>query len=110
VLKELTLLVHPARQEPLGRVLLEAAATGLPIVATDVGGTQEIFPLGTNSARLIEPDDAVSLADAVIELLSDERERAKMGAAARDRAEAAFGLERATRGLIEQYRQVLAIG
>ena len=43
ILPELTLLVHPARQEPLGRVLLEAAACGVPIVASDVGGTREIF-------------------------------------------------------------------
>ena len=46
VLCELTLLVHPARQEPLGRVLLEAAAAGVAVVATDVGGTREIFPSG----------------------------------------------------------------
>ena len=44
LLDELTLLVHPARQEPLGRVLLEAAAAGVAVIATDVGGTPEIFP------------------------------------------------------------------
>ncbi|MGL6193353.1 MAG: glycosyltransferase family 4 protein, partial [Thermoguttaceae bacterium] len=43
ILSELTLLVHPAREEPLGRVLLEAAAVGCPVVATNVGGTTEIF-------------------------------------------------------------------
>ena len=52
LLSELTLLVHPARQEPLGRVLLEAAAAGMAIVATDVGGTSEIFPPEQHAARL----------------------------------------------------------
>ena len=44
LLNELSLLVHLARQEPLGRVLLEAAASGCCVVATRVGGTEEIFP------------------------------------------------------------------
>ena len=44
LLAELTLLAHPARQEPLGRVLLEAVAAGVAVVATAVGGTPEIFP------------------------------------------------------------------
>ena len=43
ILNELTLLLHTARQEPLGRVLLEAAASQVPVIATDVGGTREIF-------------------------------------------------------------------
>jgi len=36
-------LLHGARQEPLGRVLLEAAASHVAVIATDVGGTSEIF-------------------------------------------------------------------
>jgi len=36
-------LLHPARQEPLGRVLLEASASALPIVTTQVGGSPEIL-------------------------------------------------------------------
>ena len=55
ILNELTLLVHPARQEPLGRVLLEAAAAGVAVVATDVGGTREIFPPESDSACLFRP-------------------------------------------------------
>ena len=67
---ELTLLVHPARQEPLGRVLLEAAATGTPVLATEVGGTSEIFPPEKNAARLVPPNDSDALADAIVELLA----------------------------------------
>jgi glycosyltransferase involved in cell wall biosynthesis len=70
LLNELDLLVHPAKQEPLGRVLLEAAAAGLPIIATHVGGTSEILQDGA-SARLIPPGDAESLAVAIRELHAD---------------------------------------
>lgn len=42
ILNESTLLLHGARQEPLGRVLLEAMASGCPFVATRAGGTNEI--------------------------------------------------------------------
>ncbi|MGO8751896.1 MAG: glycosyltransferase family 4 protein [Thermoguttaceae bacterium] len=108
LLNELTLLVHPARQEPLGRVLLEAAACGLPIVATAVGGTAEIFPPGSDSARLIPPGDPQALASAVAQLLEDPALRAAMGMAARQRVLEAFDLKRATAGLVEHYRQLIA--
>ncbi len=42
ILRESTLLLHGSRQEPLGRVLIEAAACGCPFIATRVGGTPEI--------------------------------------------------------------------
>ena len=58
LLPECALLVHAARQEPLGRVLLEAAACGLAVVATDVGGTREIFPSEAEGAVLVPADDA----------------------------------------------------
>ena len=107
LLAELSLLVHPARQEPLGRVLLEAAAAGVPIVATDVGGTREIFPPESGAARLVPVDDPERLADDVVQLLQDQVQREQLGVAARDRAETQFDLKRASRGLIEQYQEVL---
>ncbi len=56
LLNELSLLVHLARQEPLGRVLLEAAASGCCVVATRVGGTEEIFPPESSAACLINAE------------------------------------------------------
>jgi len=66
LLPELTLLVHAARQEPLGRVLLEAAACGCAIVATDVGGTREIFEDSMAGAILVRPNDPQAMADAIL--------------------------------------------
>ena len=108
LLAECDVLVHAARQEPLGRVLLEAAASGLAIVATDVGGTREIFPKDANAAILVPADEQSALADAVCSLLSDDHHRYELGAAARQRAESAFDVYNAASNLIEQYRYVLS--
>jgi len=108
LLNELTLLVHPARQEPLGRVLLEAAASGTPTVATDVGGTREVFPPASGAAVLVPPDDADALAAAILELLDDAPQRQTIGRAARQRAEQTFEARKAAAGLLVHYGQVLA--
>jgi glycosyltransferase involved in cell wall biosynthesis len=104
LLPELTLLVHPARQEPLGRVLLEAAAAGVACVASDVGGTREIFPPQANAARLVPAGDEIALADAIAELLADADERRRMAQAARRRAEEAFDVRTSAARLFEHYR------
>jgi len=106
ILGELALLVHPARQEPLSRVLLESAASGVAVIATDVGGTREIFPPESSSAQLVPPDDPETLAAAILELSGDASLRSRVAAAARRRAEEAFDAGRAAAGLVEHYREL----
>jgi glycosyltransferase involved in cell wall biosynthesis len=108
ILPECALLVHAARQEPLGRVLLEAAACGLAIIATDVGGTREIFSPDTDTAVLVPGDNPSDIAAAVRALVQNESRRRNLGRAARLRAEAAFDIREASARLIGHYRQVLA--
>ena len=88
-------LIHPARQEPFGRVLLEAAAAGLPIVATAVGGTREL--LGEAFAT-VPRDDPAALAAAAEGLLLNPEKRARLAGAAR-RFVSQFTVERAAEGL-----------
>jgi glycosyltransferase involved in cell wall biosynthesis len=107
ILPELSLLVHAARQEPLGRVLLEAAAAGVATIATDVGGTREIFPPEAQAARLVPPDDPAALAAAMAEMLDDDPRRRRMGAAALKRATDAFDLETAAAALAGHYRAAI---
>ena len=64
-----TILVHPARQEPLGRVLLESASSGLPIVTTSVGGTPEILEGPQFTQLMIEPNDPAKLTGVLERLL-----------------------------------------
>ncbi len=104
---EFSLLAHPARQEPLGRVLLEAAAAGLPIIATEVGGTSEIFPPDRTAARLVAADDPAETARAIREVLTDSALRCRLGTAAGGRAEEAFGVDRAAAALLGHYRELL---
>jgi glycosyltransferase involved in cell wall biosynthesis len=107
LLNECALLMHGARQEPLGRVLLEAAASGVAAVATDVGGTREIFPTDLDGAILVPPDDADAIAEAMRALLQNEPRRQSLALAARRRAEQAFDFHAAAQRLIEQYEVVL---
>ncbi len=106
LLGEFTLLAHTARQEPLGRVLLESAASAKAVVATEVGGTREIFPTAAEAARLVPPDDADTLAAAIVDLLGDPSRRTRLGNAARRRAEDVFPVSHAVDRLVEHYRAV----
>ncbi|HZB91933.1 MAG TPA: glycosyltransferase family 4 protein [Stellaceae bacterium] len=87
--------VLPSRREGLPKSLLEAAAMGRPLVASDVPGCREIAQQGVN-ALLVPPDDAVALAGALERLARDPALRRRFGAASRamvesDLAEAAVG-------------------
>jgi glycosyltransferase involved in cell wall biosynthesis len=86
----------------LGRVLLEAAASGLPIVATNVGGTPEILTDGV-SARLVPPGDPTALAAAIAELASSEEIRRRFAAAAHERIATHFTIDRCARELSAEW-------
>jgi glycosyltransferase involved in cell wall biosynthesis len=109
ILAECELLIHAARQEPLGRVLLEAAASGVAVVATNAGGTREIFPGEAAGTVLVPPGDVRALSAAVTALYQNQQRRLALGRAARRRAEQAFDIRHAAQRLIDQYRQVLQI-
>ncbi len=81
--------VLPSRREGLPKSLLEAAAFGRPIVATDVPGCREIARHDVN-AFLVPPDDPVALADAIAVLARDPALRTRFGAAGRAIVEAEF--------------------
>ena len=109
LLRELTVYVHAARQEPLGRVLLESAATGLPVVATDVGGTREIFDTRPPSALLVPPDAVEPLAQSVQRVLSDTVVQHDLGCAARRRAETMFDVRDTAIRLASHYSEIAGL-
>ena len=106
ILNEIDLIVHPANQEPFGRVLLEAAASGVPVVASNVGGTAEIVVDGV-TGRLIPPGDPVSLANAVVNVLADSLLLLTMGEAARQRAVREFNVSNAAARLLAHWQRVI---
>lgn len=110
ILRELTLLLHTPRQEPLGRVLLEAAASGAPVVATDVGGTREIFPQGMNDGAILVPvDNPTAAAAACSQILDDAELRTQLSSAGRRRVDAAFDVKTAAAGLLRHYAEVATL-
>ncbi|GAB7080031.1 hypothetical protein JCM14635_17040 [Megalodesulfovibrio paquesii] len=109
VLREADVLVLSSIREAMPNVILEAMATGLPVVATDVGGVGEMVVEG-ETGFLVPPGDDAALAERLIRLAGDsvagqitgqimgQALRRAMGQAGRARVEAHFSFESMTRG------------
>lgn len=100
------LLVHPALMEGLGIALLEAAAAGLPIVASRVGGIPEAVRHGLNGL-LVPPGDPQALAAAIAELLQDPERRRALGQAGQDLVAREFSVEAMVEGNLAVYRELI---
>ena len=75
------IFVLPSLSEGRPTVILEAMASGKPVVATNVGGIPEI--VNEETGILVNPEDPVGLAEAIDELLQDKELQEKMGKTAR---------------------------
>jgi glycosyltransferase involved in cell wall biosynthesis len=101
------ILVSASDAEGLPNSVLEAAAAGIGIVATDAGGTREIVADGVHGLLLPVPDDA-GLGAGIVRLAQDPALRQRLGGAARDRAAAAFSIERFVRETAALYEEMVA--
>jgi len=102
----LDVLVHPARDEGLGIILLQACAAGVPVVTTPVGGIPEIVRDRVNGL-LVPPGDARALAGAVNQLLEARDLRIRLGRAGREIVEREFSVERMVEGNLAVYRELM---
>jgi spore coat protein SA len=93
-------------EEGLGLVFLEAAAAGLPIIATRRGGIPEVVRDGFNGLLLRQPDDEVELAEKIIGLLGNAPLRQHLGQQGREMVRAYFTWEKIARTLEEFYDEV----
>ena len=101
----LDLFVLPSIYESMGRVLVEAMASGLPIVATRVGGVPEVLAHGV-AGRLVPPADPRALAEGILELLSQPQLAHGLAQQAQLRAER-FSAERMIQQILDLYRELM---
>ena len=107
------LFLHPSElasdgnQEGVPNSMLEAMASGLPVLATMHGGIPEAVEHGVSGLLTPERDDA-ALAQSLLTLASDPARYTAMSAAARDRVSAAFDLAAQTAALEGFYREAIA--
>lgn len=99
------ILALPSRNEGMGRVLVEAMAAGLPVVASRVGGVPDLVADGENGF-LVPPDDPPALAAAVDAILSDPALARRMGAEGRRRC-GRFGVEAMIAKIDALYRDLV---
>lgn len=105
--RALTLFVAPQRWEGFGLTPLEAMATGVPVVATDVGAFSELVADGL-TGTIVPRDDLAAMIAAVERYLADHALAARHGDAALAHARRTFPLEREADQLIDIYRGLWA--
>ena len=108
LLPALDILVHLPRDEAFGLALAEAMASGLPTIATKIGGCREVVQDGI-TGLLVPPGDLSALSTALSALLDSESGpslRAEMGRRGRIYAEANFSQDRQVQRLLSLYREM----
>ncbi len=105
VYSALDILVVPSRWEGFGLILVEAMASGKPIVATNVGPIPEVV-ISDETALLVPPSSPPSIASSVISLLNNPGRAREMGQRGMERAKM-FSWERAGRQLDLLYKKLL---
>lgn len=93
--------------EGLPLVLLEALASGLPVITTRMGGIPEVIREGLNGLLLDRKDDTLELADKIIRLLTDARERETLGRQGQEWVGRHFSWEQIARQQEEIFDEVL---
>lgn len=103
------LVLAPAVNEGFGRVLVEAALAGTPVIAAASGGHGEIIADGEDGV-LVPADNSRALAEAALALLGDPQRRSQMAAEAQMRARARYVAAKHAAEMAAVYREVLAPG
>jgi glycosyltransferase involved in cell wall biosynthesis/FMN phosphatase YigB (HAD superfamily) len=99
------LFVLPSWREGFPRAAMEAAASGLPVIASDVRGCRQVVDHDV-TGLLVPVRDGEALAAAIVELGDDPERRATMGKAAVERAQERFDERRIVGTVLDTYRDV----
>jgi glycosyltransferase involved in cell wall biosynthesis len=102
-----SLFVFPSRLEGMPNVVLEAMASGLPIIASSIAGISEVLQT-EKEALLIPAMDVDALANAIKHLIENPERAKAMGQAARNKAVTFYSFEQVAPRLISLYKQILS--
>lgn len=106
-LSQIDLLVHASTNpEPFGRVVIEAMAAGVPVIASNLGGPQEIISHGKNGL-LIEPKNPEKLAETILTLLRDKTLRDTLIKNGKETVGAHYTLDSVTKKLANIWKSSL---
>lgn len=105
ILPEFDVFVLPSLNEGISNTILESMASGLPVIATDVGGNPELVADG-ETGILVPPSDPGELANALRRYVEDPSLAATHGVRARERAEREFSVDRMIAGYLEVYDEL----
>ena len=106
VYNEATVVCLPSYREGYSKALLEAAACGRALVASDVPGCRELCRDGV-TGRLVPARDDAALAEAVLDLIDHPARCADMGRAARELVEREHGVARVAEATVAVYRELI---
>jgi len=109
VLRDLNIFVLPSLSEACSNSLMEAMATGLPVIATSVGGNPSLVE-DEITGLLAPPADVPALAKAISRLIEDRELAARLGEQARTHAQLAFGMDRMVARTEALYARALGQG
>lgn len=101
LLRSMDIFVLGSLREGISNTILEAMASGLPVIATDTGGNGELVEDGVNGT-LVPPGDRRALAAAILGYLKDENRRIRHGNASRERVMSRFSINT----MVDNYRSL----
>ena len=107
VYRAMTVYVQASEAEACPMAVMEACASSVAVVATDVGGTRELIEDGI-SGLLVEPRNPVQIADSVCRVLSDPKFAQELGLAGAHRMRESFSLDVCVEAHMRIYRSVIA--
>ncbi|MQM33603.1 MAG: sugar transferase, partial [Candidatus Accumulibacter phosphatis] len=107
ILRGLDCFVLPSLAEGISNTILEAMASGLPVIATDVGGNAELIEAG-RSGELVAVSDPQAMAEQIARYAQDAPQARAAGVAGRARVENEFSLQAMSRSYQNLYDRLLS--
>ena len=105
-MRAMNVVVHPSLSEAFSQVVIEAMASGTPLVSTDVGGAREVIE-DSETGLLIPPADVAAIVAAVLRVHDDEVLGRRLSEAARESVTRRFTVDRMVRRQLDCYRRWL---